>query len=216
MVAARRAEMKDWPCLVNTEEELSDAYNWDYLSNWGPRYQPLSAVFAEIARLKGAVKESDLNGGGSGSGTPNTAVAMNKMLELRLEEAETGSQRSAASSHHSHSHHSHHSLQSSRSGPPGTGSEHKLLRSKQAPFSSHSAFTPFSSSASSSGSISGKMKLPTTSGASSSRAIKPPAEIFTPAKYHHHTSGIGSASSSDGSTGTAVFVDSNSMENMRI
>lgn len=28
------------------------SYNWDYLLNWGPQFQPLADVFAEIARLK--------------------------------------------------------------------------------------------------------------------------------------------------------------------
>lgn len=28
------------------------SYNWDYLLDWGPQYQPLAHVFSEIARLK--------------------------------------------------------------------------------------------------------------------------------------------------------------------
>lgn len=31
---------------------LTGSYNWDYLLNWGPQFQPLADVFAEIARLK--------------------------------------------------------------------------------------------------------------------------------------------------------------------
>ena len=38
--------------VINSEEELSGSYNWDYLLDWGPQYQPLAHVFAEIARLK--------------------------------------------------------------------------------------------------------------------------------------------------------------------
>uniref|UniRef100_T1ING2 Cadherin domain-containing protein n=1 Tax=Strigamia maritima TaxID=126957 RepID=T1ING2_STRMM len=38
--------------IVHSEEELTGSYNWDYLLDWGPRYQPLAHVFAEIARLK--------------------------------------------------------------------------------------------------------------------------------------------------------------------
>ena len=38
--------------VVNSEEELSGSYNWDYLLDWGPQYQPLADVFAEIACLK--------------------------------------------------------------------------------------------------------------------------------------------------------------------
>lgn len=38
--------------IVHSEEELTGSYNWDYLLNWGPQFQPLAHVFAEIARLK--------------------------------------------------------------------------------------------------------------------------------------------------------------------
>ncbi|KAK8779426.1 hypothetical protein V5799_019234 [Amblyomma americanum] len=38
--------------IVHSEEELAGSYNWDYLLDWGPQYQPLAHVFAEIARLK--------------------------------------------------------------------------------------------------------------------------------------------------------------------
>ena len=38
--------------VVNSEEEYSGSYNWDYLLDWGPQYQPLAHVFAEIAKLK--------------------------------------------------------------------------------------------------------------------------------------------------------------------
>ena len=38
--------------VINSEEEFSGSYNWDYLLDWGPQYQPLAHVFAEIARLK--------------------------------------------------------------------------------------------------------------------------------------------------------------------
>ncbi|VDH90723.1 protocadherin-16/23 [Mytilus galloprovincialis] len=38
--------------VINSEEEYSGSYNWDYLLNWGPQYQPLAHVFVEIARLK--------------------------------------------------------------------------------------------------------------------------------------------------------------------
>ncbi|XP_064481266.1 protein dachsous-like [Ornithodoros turicata] len=38
--------------IVHSEEELTGSYNWDYLLDWGPQYQPLAHVFAEIARLK--------------------------------------------------------------------------------------------------------------------------------------------------------------------
>lgn len=38
--------------VVNSEEEYSGSYNWDYLLDWGPQYMPLADVFAEIAQLK--------------------------------------------------------------------------------------------------------------------------------------------------------------------
>ncbi|KAG1676563.1 Protein dachsous [Nymphon striatum] len=38
--------------IVHSEEELTGSYNWDYLLDWGPQYQPLAHVFAEIACLK--------------------------------------------------------------------------------------------------------------------------------------------------------------------
>lgn len=38
--------------IVHSEEELTGSYNWDYLLNWGPQYQPMAHVFSEIARLK--------------------------------------------------------------------------------------------------------------------------------------------------------------------
>lgn len=38
--------------IVYSEEELTGSYNWDYLLDWGPQYQPLAHVFSEIARLK--------------------------------------------------------------------------------------------------------------------------------------------------------------------
>lgn len=58
---------EDWPqmcgslaSIVHSEEELSGSYNWDYLQHWGPKYQPLASVFAEIARLKATNGEQDL------------------------------------------------------------------------------------------------------------------------------------------------------------
>lgn len=42
--------------IVHSEEELAGSYNWDYLLDWGPQYQPLAHVFAEIARLKDDVR----------------------------------------------------------------------------------------------------------------------------------------------------------------
>ncbi|XP_051903998.1 protocadherin-16-like [Hippocampus zosterae] len=38
--------------IVASDEELRGSYNWDYLLDWCPRFQPLANVFTEIARLK--------------------------------------------------------------------------------------------------------------------------------------------------------------------
>lgn len=52
--------------IVHSEEELTGSYNWDYLLDWGPQYQPLAHVFGEIARLK-----DDSAPNSYGSSTPN-------------------------------------------------------------------------------------------------------------------------------------------------
>ncbi len=51
--------------IVHSEEELTGSYNWDYLLDWGPQYQPLAHVFGEIARLK------DDSAPSFGTSTPN-------------------------------------------------------------------------------------------------------------------------------------------------
>lgn len=38
--------------VINSEEEYSGFYNWDYLLDWGFQYQFLVYVFIEIVRLK--------------------------------------------------------------------------------------------------------------------------------------------------------------------
>lgn len=54
--------------IVHSEEELTGSYNWDYLLDWGPQYQPLAHVFSEIARLKddAASVKSGISGTSSG------------------------------------------------------------------------------------------------------------------------------------------------------
>lgn len=52
--------------IVHSEEELTGSYNWDYLLDWGPQYQPLAHVFGEIARLK-----DDSAPNSFGTSTPN-------------------------------------------------------------------------------------------------------------------------------------------------
>lgn len=38
--------------IVGSREELTGSYNWDYLLDWGPQFQPLADVFFEIGRMK--------------------------------------------------------------------------------------------------------------------------------------------------------------------
>lgn len=54
--------------IVHSEEELTGSYNWDYLLDWGPQYQPLAHVFSEIARLKDDSAPSTTNQQGPHSG----------------------------------------------------------------------------------------------------------------------------------------------------
>lgn len=53
--------------IVHSEEELTGSYNWDYLLDWGPQYQPLAHVFSEIARLK----DDSAPNNSYGTSTPN-------------------------------------------------------------------------------------------------------------------------------------------------
>ncbi|XP_022221546.2 LOW QUALITY PROTEIN: protein dachsous [Drosophila obscura] len=60
--------------IVHSEEELTGSYNWDYLLDWGPQYQPLAHVFSEIARLKDdTMSEHSGHSGHSGSGASSSA-----------------------------------------------------------------------------------------------------------------------------------------------
>ncbi|KAL1139417.1 hypothetical protein AAG570_006401 [Ranatra chinensis] len=63
--------------IVHSEEELTGSYNWDYLLDWGPQYQPLAHVFSEIARLKddAASVKSGTSGASSGKGKCPPPVA---------------------------------------------------------------------------------------------------------------------------------------------
>lgn len=60
--------------IVHSEEELTGSYNWDYLLDWGPQYQPLAHVFNEIARLKddaNSVKSSNSAASAAGHAAGN-------------------------------------------------------------------------------------------------------------------------------------------------
>ncbi|XP_024947273.1 protein dachsous isoform X2 [Cephus cinctus] len=54
--------------IVHSEEELTGSYNWDYLLDWGPQYQPLAHVFSEIARLKDDAASVQSGNSGSSKG----------------------------------------------------------------------------------------------------------------------------------------------------
>ena len=47
---------------MHSEEELAGSYNWDYLLDWGPQYQPLAHVFQEISTLKDEVHAPSVGG----------------------------------------------------------------------------------------------------------------------------------------------------------
>ncbi|KAF7668307.1 hypothetical protein LDENG_00013580 [Lucifuga dentata] len=47
--------------IVASDEELRGSYNWDYLLNWCPQFQPLANVFTEIARLKDETSQQNQN-----------------------------------------------------------------------------------------------------------------------------------------------------------
>lgn len=57
--------------IVHSEEELTGSYNWDYLLDWGPQYQPLAHVFSEIASLKDDAA-SVQSGNSNSSGRPKS------------------------------------------------------------------------------------------------------------------------------------------------
>lgn len=78
---------------LSTHEELCEAYNWNFLQSWGPQYQPLSAVFQEIAKLKGTEVEP--------APEPNyyDTVAQSRMETMSTISAATS--RSTRSSHRS-------------------------------------------------------------------------------------------------------------------
>ncbi|XP_046738187.1 protein dachsous [Diprion similis] len=56
--------------IVHSEEELTGSYNWDYLLDWGPQYQPLAHVFGEIARLKDDAASVQSGNSASSKGKP--------------------------------------------------------------------------------------------------------------------------------------------------
>jgi hypothetical protein len=103
----------DWPSVAGsmssiapTQEELFEAYNWDYLQNWGPKYQPLSAVFAEIAKLKGATIDTQQSQGSQSiSGQANISGLYgldSSAFQSRLETGSTISSSTINSAHQRH------------------------------------------------------------------------------------------------------------------
>ncbi|KAG7305903.1 hypothetical protein JYU34_008455 [Plutella xylostella] len=67
--------------IVHSEEELTGSYNWDYLLDWGPQYQPLAHVFSEIARLKDdAVSLQSANSAASSAKSKGTSLPGGKSV----------------------------------------------------------------------------------------------------------------------------------------
>lgn len=64
--------------IVHSEEELAGSYNWDYLLDWGPQYQPLAHVFSEIARLKDDTASVQSAASGNSSVKSKSSVAPTK------------------------------------------------------------------------------------------------------------------------------------------
>ncbi|KAL1505211.1 hypothetical protein ABEB36_004825 [Hypothenemus hampei] len=65
--------------IVHSEEELAGSYNWDYLLDWGPQYQPLAHVFSEIARLKDDTASVHSGASGNSSVRSKISIAPKKM-----------------------------------------------------------------------------------------------------------------------------------------
>lgn len=66
--------------IVHSEEELTGSYNWDYLLDWGPQYQPLAHVFSEIARLKDDAASVKSGTSGTSSGKSKNHIPMMKTV----------------------------------------------------------------------------------------------------------------------------------------
>lgn len=60
--------------IIHSEEELTGSYNWDYLLDWGPQYQPLAHVFSEIARLKDDTLS--MHSGNSGASSAKSKLSL--------------------------------------------------------------------------------------------------------------------------------------------
>ena len=60
-----------------SEEELAGSYNWDYLLDWGPQYQPLAHVFKEISKLRDDEDEECSTTGPNGSSIVRIAPQSN-------------------------------------------------------------------------------------------------------------------------------------------
>uniref|UniRef100_T1KWG2 Cadherin domain-containing protein n=1 Tax=Tetranychus urticae TaxID=32264 RepID=T1KWG2_TETUR len=194
-------DANEWNDLSSIEEELSEAYSWNYLSNWSPQYQPLANVYTEIATLKGAI-HYDGTIGSSSSGLSDSPAYM------RTSSTPAGDDRHETNSHHSHStvgsrRSAHLAIPSTSSGhhhrfhhtntrlPPINARAFIPAPQGSAPVSHGSAFMPFPGE--------NGTRL-TNDGFACDNRIK----------------GIASDSSSDASTATAVFIDNDSTDRLRL
>lgn len=69
---------------MHSEEELTGSYNWDYLLDWGPQYQPLAHVFSEIARLKDDTMSVHSGNSGVSSSTKGGSLKQGTKQHLLL------------------------------------------------------------------------------------------------------------------------------------
>ena len=101
--------------IVHSEEELAGSYNWDYLLDWGPQYQPLAHVFQVKYRQNHLQSNKNLNkilpgnfqskgrgrvwGWGGGKGTSDHNLQVNIFTTTTVHHH-----------HHNHHHQNHHQI----------------------------------------------------------------------------------------------------------
>jgi hypothetical protein len=83
--------------MRQNQEELSvqEAYNWNYLQHWEPKYQPMTAVFHEIARIKGQTLDQTASQPSDANALPVTyrhSPLQDRSFLSRLETASNSSQ----------------------------------------------------------------------------------------------------------------------------
>lgn len=164
--------------IVHSEEELTGSYNWDYLLDWGPQYQPLAHVFSEIARLKDDTASVQSTNSGSasskgGKGVISTSKTLPPPLLTSVAPRSIAApviapRRTGHTSHHSST--PHHSVSSQ---------QHQLLLLPRSPISHDASGASFNTSAAMSPSFSPSLSPLATR----SPSISP---LFTPGMSTSH------------------------------